>query len=117
MPPNWVSLGDPGVVGNGFGSVAEWGSFGVELYRLSQLTGTSNYFAAAERIYRYVAATSPHMGVLPTTMNLDTGDWTSVQHSVGAQGDSYYEYLLKIWLQKHPQVSSYLVICLLRQGL
>ena len=61
MPANWVSLGDPGVEGNGFGSVAEWGSFGVELYRLSQLTGTSSYFAAAERIYRYVAAISPHM--------------------------------------------------------
>ena len=61
MPPNWVSLGDPDVEGNGFGSVAEWGSFGVELYRLSQLTGTPSYFAAAERIYRYVAATSPHV--------------------------------------------------------
>ena len=61
MAANWVSLGDPGVEGNSFGAVSEWGSFGVELYRLSQLTGTPRYFAAAERIYRYVAAISPHM--------------------------------------------------------
>ena len=33
---------------------AEWGSFGLEFYRLSKLTRDPKYFAAAEKIYKFV---------------------------------------------------------------
>lgn len=34
--------------------LAEWGSFGLEFYRLSKLTRNPKYFAAAEKIYKFV---------------------------------------------------------------
>ena len=43
-------------------------------------------------------------GVLPSFIQLSSGEWSSGTLTIGAMGDSYYEYLLKLWLLKQPQV-------------
>lgn len=43
-------------------------------------------------------------GVLPSFIQLASGEWSSGTLTIGAMGDSYYEYLLKLWLLKQPQV-------------
>ncbi|VDK79361.1 unnamed protein product [Cylicostephanus goldi] len=37
-------------------------------------------------------------GLYPLYLNPRTGKWCSFDHSLGALGDSFYEYLLKHWL-------------------
>jgi mannosyl-oligosaccharide alpha-1,2-mannosidase len=39
-------------------------------------------------------------GLLPVYINLETGAATSAQFAMGALSDSYYEYLLKVWVLK-----------------
>ena len=44
----------------------------------------------------------PHamQGLLPLYIHPQTGDATTQMVSLGAMGDSYYEYLLKVWIYK-----------------
>ena len=47
----------------------------------------------------------PGQGLLPTRLNRNRGTFTPMKtYTVGAMADSYYEYLLKMWLFKQPQV-------------
>jgi len=50
-------------------------------------------------------------GLAPIYINADTGEFRSSSHiTLGARGDSYYEYLLKQWLQgdkKDDQYANY----------
>ena len=39
-------------------------------------------------------------GLLPVYINLETGMGNSNQVAIGALSDSYYEYLLKVWILK-----------------
>lgn len=39
-------------------------------------------------------------GLVPLYINLETGTASSGQVGVGALADSYYEYLLKVWVLK-----------------
>ena len=42
-----------------------------------------------------------HMqGLMPLYLNPKSGRFTSTKLSLGALGDSYYEYLLKMWVMK-----------------
>ena len=38
-------------------------------------------------------------GLLPTLLNVATGEGKGSSYSAGAYADSYYEYLLKVWIQ------------------
>ena len=39
-------------------------------------------------------------GLMPLYLNPKTGRFTTTKASLGALGDSYYEYLLKMWIMK-----------------
>ena len=43
---------------------------------------------------------APLQGLLPLYIHPQTGDATTQMVSMGAMGDSYYEYLLKVWIYK-----------------
>ncbi|DBB14856.1 TPA: hypothetical protein ACH3X3_004461 [Trebouxia sp. C0006] len=82
-------------------SLAEYGSFGVEFYALTQRTGNASYAEAAENIYRWLHERFPGQGLLPTRLNRNRGTFTGMKtYTLGAMADSYYEYLLKMWLLK-----------------
>ncbi|CAG7709633.1 unnamed protein product, partial [Allacma fusca] len=38
-------------------------------------------------------------GLYPTTVSTETGDFKSSYVTIGGGGDSFYEYLLKSWVQ------------------
>ena len=45
------------------------------------------------------------MGLLPIRLNRNKGKWSSMKtFTLGAMADSYYEYLLKMWLLKQQKV-------------
>ncbi|KAA6419670.1 MAG: mannosyl-oligosaccharide 1 [Trebouxia sp. A1-2] len=104
IPNNQVTLKSTGKKPRLHGSLvslAEYGSFGVEFYALSQRTGNASYAEAAETIYRWLNERFPGQGLLPTRLNRNRGTFTNMKtYTMGAMADSYYEYLLKMWLLK-----------------
>ena len=47
----------------------------------------------------------PGQGLLPTRLNRNKGTFTGMKtYTMGAMADSFYEYLLKMWLLKQQKV-------------
>ncbi|KAK9845755.1 hypothetical protein WJX81_001541 [Elliptochloris bilobata] len=83
---------------NGGAVLSELGSVQLELVRLSQATGRPSFGAAVERIIRFLDTAFHGQGLLASVIRIETGEaWNEVK-SMGAGSDSYYEYLLKLWL-------------------
>ena len=89
--------------------LAELGTMSVEfLYNqkenlicryLSHHTGNVKYKKAIDSIYNTLKRVQTQDGLLPTFMNPVTGEAAHGDLSMGAMADSYYEYLLKMWIQ------------------
>lgn len=90
-PPVWTSDS----------TVAEVTSIQLEFRELSRLTGNSKYQEAAEKVTRHVHALSGKKdGLVPMFINTHSGLFTHLGvFTLGARADSYYEYLLKQWVQ------------------
>ncbi|EFN60136.1 hypothetical protein CHLNCDRAFT_33654 [Chlorella variabilis] len=88
-------------------TLAEFGTHQVEFWRLSQSTGNDTYAELAEGTIRHLHKGWPQQGVMPLFISPTTGNFTARRVSFGALGDSYYEYLLKMWLIKGRQDEMY----------
>lgn len=51
------------------------------------------------RVARHATTTSTQDGLLPIFVEPNTGTFYMSEIRLGSRGDSYYEYLLKQWLQ------------------
>lgn len=80
-------------------STSEATSVQLEFRDLSFETGDPRFRAAADRVIDVVANAGIPDGLLPIWVNPDTGLFKGGVVTLGARGDSYYEYLLKQWLQ------------------
>ena len=88
--------------------LAEFGSMQLEFQRLSELTGDPKYKDAALKVIdKVVAMTKPIAGLYPTALNNRDGNWIDGAYTVGALADSFYEYLLKLWLISDMQDEKY----------
>ncbi|MGD2071748.1 MAG: glycoside hydrolase family 47 protein, partial [Gemmatimonadota bacterium] len=77
---------------------AEIGTLVLELGTLSKLTGDPRYFEAAKRGMREVFDRRSGVGLVGTTIDVETGEWVNTTSHVSGRIDSWYEYLLKAWL-------------------
>ncbi|KAA3671161.1 mannosyl-oligosaccharide alpha-1,2-mannosidase, partial [Paragonimus westermani] len=80
--------------------LAEVSTLQLEFNELSRLTKNEIYALLGARIYEHLRNLPKLDGLLP--ISLDSKDGSSVTTSsitLGAKGDSYYEYLLKVWVQ------------------
>lgn len=60
----------------------------------------SNYLQAINKINEKVHSLEKMNGLVPIFINANTGTFRNFATiSLGARGDSYYEYLLKQWIQ------------------
>lgn len=66
---------------------------------LSKHSEDPRFKEAAEKIYRSLRRVATSEGLLPTLLNVATGEGKGSSYSAGAYADSYYEYLLKVWIQ------------------
>lgn len=86
-------------------STSEVTTIQLEFRDLSRLTGDPKYESAVEAISQKVHALlldepAPSNGLVPIFINANTGKFRNAATiTLGARGDSYYEYLLKQWLQ------------------
>uniref|UniRef100_K3WLS3 alpha-1,2-Mannosidase n=1 Tax=Globisporangium ultimum (strain ATCC 200006 / CBS 805.95 / DAOM BR144) TaxID=431595 RepID=K3WLS3_GLOUD len=91
-------------------SLAEVGSLQLEFKYLARLTGKTEYQDQVEHIMdslaRDVAEKYPN-GLLPVVVNQRTGRISGGKVTLGANGDSYYEYLLKQWLLSGKRETKY----------
>ena len=71
----------------------------MEFAYLSDITGNPKYLEAVNRIRDVITSAERPKSLYPNYLNPKTGRWGQQHTSVGALGDSFYEYLLKEWLR------------------
>uniref|UniRef100_A0A8C7P929 alpha-1,2-Mannosidase n=1 Tax=Oncorhynchus mykiss TaxID=8022 RepID=A0A8C7P929_ONCMY len=90
-PPRWTSDS----------TVAEVTSIQLEFRELSRLTQDTRYQAAVDEVMQKVHKLEGKQdGLVPMFINTNSGQFTHLgMFTLGARADSYYEYLLKQWIQ------------------
>ncbi|KAL1814288.1 hypothetical protein DCAR_0518424 [Daucus carota subsp. sativus] len=79
--------------------LADSGTEQLEFIALSQRTGDPKYQQKAENVILQLNKTFPSDGLLPIYINPHKGTTSYSTITFGAMGDSFYEYLLKVWIQ------------------
>ncbi|BCR83773.1 glycoside hydrolase family 47 protein [Aspergillus chevalieri] len=82
----------------GASSTAEATALQLEFKYLAKLTGESEYWQVAEKVMQVVDNQKVEDGLVPAYIHPD-GKFRGESISVGNRGDSYYEYLIKQYLQ------------------
>ena len=87
-----------GWASGGCSILSEFGSLEMEFDFLSRLTGNKTYVNKARHIREFLNQMDKPDGLYPLYLNPKTGKFCLQHFSVGALGDSFFEYLLKVWL-------------------
>ena len=83
----------------GASSTAEAASLQLEFKYLASLTGEKNYWDKAEKVIQVIDDNGMQDGLLPIFIYATTGTFRGENIRLGSRGDSYYEYLIKQYLQ------------------
>jgi len=94
MPYMFVNL-KTGATSGAVSNPAEIGTLIVEFGTLSKLTGKPVYFEKAKRALVELFKRRSAIGLVGSTINVETGEWVNKRSHVSGGIDSYYEYLLK----------------------
>ncbi|XP_021200614.3 mannosyl-oligosaccharide alpha-1,2-mannosidase IA isoform X1 [Helicoverpa armigera] len=78
--------------------LSELGTLHLEFTYLSDVTGRDIYRQKVNRIREVLNNIDKPGDLYPNFINPRTGQWGQRHMSLGALGDSFYEYLLKAWL-------------------
>ncbi|KAJ1762512.1 hypothetical protein LPJ77_002690 [Coemansia sp. RSA 2523] len=98
--------GSSETVGTSSTNLAEIGTFQMEFFRLSQLTGNATYHEAAQKVITVMLEknspqdpTSKYTipGMYPIDFDMMSGRFTGSSAYWGGGGDSFYEYTIKTW--------------------
>jgi ER degradation enhancer, mannosidase alpha-like 2 len=77
---------------------AEIGTLLLEFGTLSKLSGKPVYYDKAKRALTALYGRRSKIGLVGSTINVETGAWIDPTSHISGGIDSYYEYLLKSWL-------------------
>ncbi|KAL3445772.1 seven-hairpin glycosidase [Aspergillus insuetus] len=94
-----TSSGIPSHADGGASSTAEATTVQLEFKYLAKLTGEAEYWRIVEKVMQVVDAQQSPDGLLPIYIYPDTGKFRGENIRLGSRGDSYYEYLIKQYLQ------------------
>ncbi|KAI1364997.1 family 47 glycosyl hydrolase [Xylaria arbuscula] len=92
----------------GASSTAEAATLQLEFKYLAKLTGEKDFWDKAEKVIEVIDNNAPKGGLVPIYINPKTGEFQGSNIRLGSRGDSYYEYLIKQYLQTNKQESLYL---------
>ena len=93
---------------SGASSTAEAASLQLEFKYLAMLTGEKNYWERAERVMQVIDDNGQEDGLLPIYIYPVRGTFRGANIRLGSRGDSYYEYLIKQYLQTKKKEPIYL---------
>ncbi|KZV93725.1 glycoside hydrolase [Exidia glandulosa HHB12029] len=91
------AVGDHGFPGHI--STAEAATLQLEFRYLAHLTGNTTYWTASEKVIKVIKDGLMKPPLVPIYMDYTTGKFSQSDIRLGSRADSYYEYLLKDWLQ------------------
>lgn len=91
----------------GASSTAEVATLQLEFKYLAKLTGEPLYWEKVEKIMSVLDNNHPKDGLVPIYVNPETGLYQGENIRLGSRGDSYYEYLIKQYLQTENQEPVY----------
>ncbi|KAJ5490460.1 hypothetical protein LT330_008507 [Penicillium expansum] len=83
----------------GASSTAEATTLQLEMKYLAHITGKEVYWRKAEHVMKVIDDHRMPDGLLPIFVHPDTGNFRYQEIRLGSRGDSYYEYLVKQYLQ------------------
>ncbi|KAI0478725.1 glycoside hydrolase family 47 protein [Xylariaceae sp. FL0804] len=92
----------------GASSTAEATTLQLEFKYLAKLTGEKYYWDKAEKAMQVVDDNGVEGGLVPIYINARDGKFRGSNIRLGSRGDSYYEYLIKQYLQTNKQEPIYL---------
>lgn len=87
-----------GWASGGCSILAEFGTMHLEFVYLSKITGDPIYAKKVNRVREVLDQIDKPNGLYPNYLNPRSGVWGSQHVSLGALGDSFYEYLIKSWV-------------------
>ena len=94
-----TSRGVPSHADGGASSTAEAATLQLEFKYLAKLTGETHYWEKVEKVVEVIDNNHMPDGLLPIFIYADTGSFRGENIRLGSRGDSYYEYLIKQYLQ------------------
>lgn len=111
VPYASVNLGQfkgiPSHADMGASSTAETTTLQLEFKYLAKLTGEKDFWDRAEKVMKLVDDNGVRDGLVPIYISAATGKFQGENIRLGSRGDSYYEYLIKQYLQTNKQEPVY----------
>jgi mannosyl-oligosaccharide alpha-1,2-mannosidase len=101
------SVGIPSHGDMGASSTAEATTLQLEFKYLAKLTGEKNYWDKVEKVMEIVDDNNAEAGLVPIFIFATTGKFHGSNVRLGSRGDSYYEYLIKQYLQTNRKEEVY----------
>lgn len=99
--------GIPSHADMGASSTAEATSLQLEFKYLAKLTGEKDFWDRAEKVMQIVDDNGAKDGLLPIFIYATNGQFRGDNVRLGSRGDSYYEYLIKQYLQTNKKEAIY----------
>ncbi len=96
MPYMFVNL-KTGKTKGEISNPAEIGTLLIEFGTLSKITGNPVYYYKAKNALVQLYNRRSKIGLVGSTININTGKWKNTESHISGGIDSYYEYLLKSW--------------------
>ncbi|KAJ7968933.1 alpha-1,2-Mannosidase [Quillaja saponaria] len=90
----------------GLSSTAEVSSIQLEFNYLSTVSGDPKYSIEAMKVLEHMKILPKVEGLVPIYISPHSGEFSGDNIRLGSRGDSYYEYLLKVWLQRGANTDS-----------
>eukprot|EP00026_Physarum_polycephalum_P004819 Phypoly_transcript_04843.p1 GENE.Phypoly_transcript_04843~~Phypoly_transcript_04843.p1 ORF type:complete len:590 (+),score=96.86 Phypoly_transcript_04843:68-1837(+) len=87
--------------------LSECGTLQMEFASLTKHTGESVFQEKALKAYDTLDRITKPNGLYPVYLNSESGGFSNQRVTLGALGDSYYEYLLKYWILTGKQHDKY----------
>ncbi|KAK4038745.1 amino acid permease [Parachaetomium inaequale] len=91
----------------GASSTAEATTLQLEFKYLAKLTGEKEFWDRAEKVMKLVDDNGAKDGLVPIFIYATTGKFQGENIRLGSRGDSYYEYLIKQYLQTNKKEPVY----------
>jgi len=94
MPYRYINL-KTGKTDNNISNPAEIGTLFIEFGMLSKLTSNPVYYEKSKKAIVELYNRKSKIGLVGSTINVETGEWVNKKSHISGGIDSYYEYLLK----------------------
>ncbi|XP_058095324.1 mannosyl-oligosaccharide 1,2-alpha-mannosidase MNS3 [Magnolia sinica] len=85
---------------DGLSSTSEVSTLQLEFNYLSAISGDPKYGSEAMKVLEHLKTLPKVEGLVPIFISPQSGEFTGENIRLGSRGDSYYEYLIKVWLQQ-----------------